>query len=143
MKVEAFIDFYSDMSDEDPEYIHQYLVDEGIDVDGLRAKLLHLVAKKEAEIKLDKGRDFKTAYEKMKSKAEEILFNESRNESIPAPAVAYRKLNVTNKKDPDENANDVEKLKMIRRAKELERKSESTDSEEESSTQKDLHDGIE
>ena len=43
MDRDAFIESYSDFSDEDPEYIHEYLASEKIDVDSLQARLLKLM----------------------------------------------------------------------------------------------------
>ncbi|HEY9166014.1 MAG TPA: hypothetical protein VIS48_07630 [Candidatus Kryptonia bacterium] len=50
MDRDTFIDFYSDMSDEDPEYIRRYLADQGIDVDAFQNMLLEIVARYRAEL---------------------------------------------------------------------------------------------
>lgn len=69
----AFLDFYTDLSDEDPEYIHNYLIKEGIDVDGLRARLLDLIAKRKAELEAAEKDACKPASEEPKSGAGKIV----------------------------------------------------------------------
>ncbi|HEY9165702.1 MAG TPA: hypothetical protein VIS48_06020 [Candidatus Kryptonia bacterium] len=54
MDQDTFMDFYSDMSDEDPEYIQEYLTRRGIDVDKLQEKLLDLLAKHKAALQAEK-----------------------------------------------------------------------------------------
>lgn len=54
MDRDAFMDFYSDMSDEDPEYIQEYLIRRGIDVDKLQERLLDLLAKHIAALQAEK-----------------------------------------------------------------------------------------
>ncbi len=63
MDREAFIEFYSDFSDEDPEYIHEYLAAEGIDIDRIQAGLLEMVGKREAGLELVEERGSKSSYE--------------------------------------------------------------------------------
>jgi len=117
MDREAFMDFYSDMSDEDPEYIHEYLAAENIDIDGLQARLLELVEKRKAELKLMEGRDFKSTYEQLKEKANSIL-GKTTGQDESTMAVAYRKLQSESGEDPEEKADDIQKLGMIKKAKE-------------------------
>jgi hypothetical protein len=77
---ESFMDFYSDFSEEDPEYIHEYLVAADIDIDGLQNKLLEMIEKRKAETHavtyaeqtLQKGRKLTTVFENLKQKMSEI-----------------------------------------------------------------------
>ncbi|MFZ1080862.1 MAG: hypothetical protein WAO19_02930 [Candidatus Kryptoniota bacterium] len=117
MDREAFMDFYLDNSDEDPEYIHEYLVKEGIDIDGLQARLLELIAKRKAEQKLVEGKKFKSAYEEMKRKADSI-FGKKVSEEVNTTAVAYRKHQGESEEDATESVDDAKKLAMIKQAKE-------------------------
>jgi hypothetical protein len=62
----SFVDFfYFDFSDEDPEYIREYLVIEGINIEQLQQELLELIAKRRANLKLKEGRKFKSRYEEL------------------------------------------------------------------------------
>ena len=117
MDREAFMDFYSDTSDEDPEYIHEYLAEEGVDIDGLQAKLLELIAKGKAEQKLVEGKKFRTAYEDSRQRADSI-FGKKVSEERGTAAVAYRKREGKTEEDAKEKADDAEKLDMIKQAKE-------------------------
>lgn len=60
MRREDFVDFYSDFSDEDPEYIREYLDSEGVDAERLRVRLLEEIAKRQAQ--LGRGRSGKFAF---------------------------------------------------------------------------------
>ncbi len=122
MDREAFMDFYCDFSDEDPRYIHEYLVEEGIDIEGLQARLLALVAKHEAERKLSDGREFKLVYEEKKERVSLIGKGDFQDSKLPGAAVAYRKLNGEAGEDEKESANDLEKLRLIKEAKEASKK---------------------
>ena len=118
MDREAFMDFYSDFSDEDPEYIHEYLAEEGIDIDGLQAKLLELIAMRKAELKKAEGRKFKANYYAGLREKAETYFGKSDGSGEGAPAVAYRKHEGAPEEDEKENAEDMKKLEIIKRAKE-------------------------
>ncbi len=117
MDREKFMDFYSDFSDEDPEYIHEYLVAEGIDIDGLRNRLLEMIEKRKAELRLIEGRKFKTAYDTLKQKALEAGRDFTGSEGFSGAAIAYRKLNGAIEQEPAESEDDAEKLRLIRQAK--------------------------
>ncbi len=117
MERESFMDFYSDFSDEDPEYIHEYLVAHGIDIDRLQANLLELVEKRKAELKREEGKKFKSAYEELRrraSKLGETIVNKSEAYSA---GVSYRKLEGEGEENEKESAEEAEKLRMIKQAK--------------------------
>ena len=72
MERESFMDFYSDFSDEEPEYIHEYLVTHGIDIERLQAELLELIAKRKAELKLGEGKKPSSLHEQLERRASEL-----------------------------------------------------------------------
>lgn len=50
MDRDTFIDFYSDMSDEEPEYVLQYLADSGIGIESIQTRLLEMLARYRTEV---------------------------------------------------------------------------------------------
>lgn len=118
MDREAFMDFYSDFSDEDPEYIHEYLVAEKIDIEGLQAKLLELVEKRRAELKLVEGRKFKSASDELRRRASKLGNPVPNAGEAYGAAVSYRKLERSSNGDEKESVEEAEKLRMIKEAKE-------------------------
>lgn len=101
---ENFFKFYFDSSKEDEGTLKEYFDMTGIDADTSKKKLMDYLDRKEAEIRVNIGREFKRKYDKEVIKIEETAKNE--------PKIEYKKAGRKTKGNIENDQSEEEKRKM-------------------------------
>jgi hypothetical protein len=101
---ENFFKFYFDSSKEDEGTLKEYFDMTGIDADTSKKKLMDYLDRKEAEIRVNIGREFKRKYDKEVIKIEETAKNETE--------IEYKKAGRKTKGNIENDQSEEEKRKM-------------------------------
>ncbi len=125
MELLKFLACYADMSDEEPEYVQEYLKEAGIDFEKSRAELIDAIQEIDAQEMLAKGKTFREKYDHMldglKKKggthSEQTKEDGKSEENSREFGFAFRNLSHMSEENASQMLLEEKKLGLIARAK--------------------------